>query len=102
MFRKEPTSEYVKRNSRVKLKCKADPKEADIRWVYNGQPVTETDIALGMSVRRGNLVIEAFQDERHQGDYQCIASNDGGAIISREAHLQVACKYDNLDLCRTK
>ena len=92
IFRKEPSSEAVKRNSRVKLKCKTDPKDADIRWVFNGVDVEDSE-ELGVSVRRGSLVIQAFQNELHQGDYQCIASNSAGAVISREAHIQVACKY---------
>ena len=82
----------MKQNSRVRIKCKVEPKDADVSWLFNGQDVVESE---GVSVHRGNLIIEVFTDELHRGYYQCVASNNAGSVISAEAYLQVACKCFN-------
>lgn len=42
----------------------------------------------------GNLHISHLNKEGDVGIYQCLASNSFGTIVSREASLHIACKYN--------
>lgn len=61
------------------------------RWSLNG-----TLINLGLDRRRrlsgGNLIISNLDRYQDVGMYQCMAYNTVGAILSRRASLQFACK----------
>lgn len=61
------------------------------RWSLNG-----TLINLGLDRRRrlsgGNLIISSLDRYQDAGMYQCMAFNTVGAILSRRASLQFACK----------
>lgn len=62
------------------------------RWSLNG-----TLINLGLDRRRrlsgGNLIISSLDRYQDVGMYQCMAYNTVGAILSRRASLQFACKF---------
>lgn len=62
------------------------------RWKLNG-----TNIDIGMDYRysavEGNLLINNPNKTQDSGTYQCVATNPFGRIVSREAKLQFACKY---------
>lgn len=61
------------------------------RWSLNG-----TLINLGLDRRRrlsgGNLIISNLDRYQDVGMYQCMAYNTVGAVLSRRASLQFACK----------
>lgn len=63
------------------------------RWSLNG-----TLINLGLDRRRrlsgGNLIISSLDRYQDVGMYQCMAFNTVGAILSRRASLQFACKLN--------
>lgn len=65
------------------------------RWSLNG-----TLINLGLDRRRrlsgGNLIISSLDRYQDVGMYQCMAFNTVGAILSRRASLQFACKCFSL------
>lgn len=65
------------------------------RWSLNG-----TLINLGLDHRRrlsgGNLIIGNLDRYQDVGMYQCMAYNTVGAILSRRASLQFACKLINM------
>ena len=54
-------------------------------WKKDGELLTE-----------GNITETSYKIHNIQrsddGEYQCIASNDAGAIMSRRVHVRVACK----------
>lgn len=62
------------------------------RWKLNG---TDVDIGVDFrySVVEGSLLISNPNKTQDAGTYQCIAANSFGTIVSREAKLQFACKY---------
>uniref|UniRef100_A0A3B4YUB3 Contactin-3-like n=1 Tax=Seriola lalandi dorsalis TaxID=1841481 RepID=A0A3B4YUB3_SERLL len=64
------------------------------RWSLNG-----THINLGLDRRRrlsgGNLIISSLDRQQDVGLYQCMAYNTVGAILSRRASLQFACKLQS-------
>ena len=59
-----------------------------------------TLINLGLDRRRrlsgGNLIISSLDRYQDVGMYQCMAFNTVGAILSRRASLQFACKFTSL------
>lgn len=65
------------------------------RWSLNG-----TLINLGLDRRRrlsgGNLIISSLDRYQDIGMYQCMAFNTVGAILSRRASLQFACKLQSV------
>lgn len=67
------------------------------RWSLNG-----THINLGLDRRRrlsgGNLIISSLDRQQDVGLYQCMAYNTVGAILSRRASLQFACKLQSEDV----
>lgn len=94
-FTKEPTSQFVNRGSRVKLKCAYQPKEGDVRWLFNGTPLNVQRLEqLQMSLNNGHLIIESFRGEEgelssHVGNYQCEVTTKVGTILSKTASLQL-------------
>ncbi|PIK41962.1 putative brother of CDO, partial [Apostichopus japonicus] len=92
-FTKEPTSDIVKKGSRVKLKCSFQPKEGDVRWWFDGTLLTAQRLEqLQMSINNGHLMIESFKDEEdisHVGYYQCEVTTEVGTILSKLAYLQL-------------
>lgn len=63
-FTREPTSEIVKKGSRVKLKCSFQPKEGDVRWFFGGAPLSPLRLEqLQLVVNKPHLIIESFKDE---------------------------------------
>ncbi len=96
-FVEEPSSAVVtKSSSKVVLRCRADPVGTEVRWLYNGSELS-TNHRPGFRIEDGELHILSFRqgakDMLHVGLYQCIANNSYGAIISKEARLEVAGKY---------
>ncbi|XP_071806878.1 cell adhesion molecule-related/down-regulated by oncogenes-like [Asterias amurensis] len=91
-FLREPRSRIVKHNIRVKLRCKVDPKDAQIWWLLDGEVISDL-ASRGMEVTPNYLIINSFQgkgERSHNGDYQCRAGNATGTVISRVAHVEAA------------
>lgn len=61
------------------------------RWLRNG---TELDLESDYRyvLIDGNLIISIPNEAKDSGQYQCIASNILGRVLSREATLQFACE----------
>ncbi|XP_033119752.1 cell adhesion molecule-related/down-regulated by oncogenes-like [Anneissia japonica] len=91
-FIKEPSSQIVKRNSRVRLKCDFRPKDARVYWTFNGKPLENTSNE-DIEFRHGHLIINSFRskgENTHAGNYRCFVETSIGKIVSRIAKLQVA------------
>lgn len=96
-FLVEPQSTVVAPQDEVTLRCEPRALSTQILWVFNGEFITSSDED-GLEITHGRLHIRSFRhrriDGRNQaGTYQCIARNSVGAVISREAVVQQACKY---------
>ena len=91
----------------AELNCDAegDP-EPKIEWYHNGQLIrssTNTRTTMGGSIQfldvRPNTTLEADSSPQQQqsdvGVYHCLAKNQFGQARSRNASLQVACKYNS-------
>lgn len=82
----------------AELNCDAEGQpEPAIEWFHNGQPIrssTNSRTTMGGSIQfldiRPNISATAASDA---GTYHCVARNRLGAARSRNATLQVACKY---------
>ena len=74
-----------------------EPADAEIWWLYNGQAL-HSDATLGIHILDGSLRIESFTVSKdkngpsHAGIYQCVASNQLGTVLSKEALLDKACE----------
>ena len=83
-----PGSAQIQGNTKVLL-CQVSGRPPPVyRWKKDGVYVTAD-----------NGTNPAFKIEKIKqsdaGLYQCVASNQYGAILSNSAHLRVACKYDS-------
>ncbi|XP_016041209.1 contactin-3 [Erinaceus europaeus] len=93
MFSREPSDSTVPvgpRDRSVTLPCEARGSPApQYRWWLNG---SELDLSLQRRYRLqgGNLVLLSPRRSRDAGNYQCVASNTVGTVVSREAKLQFA------------
>ncbi|KAM4700962.1 contactin-5 [Discoglossus pictus] len=75
---------------KVALNCEARGAPApSYRWLRNG---TEIDLESDYrySLIDGNFIISSPNEMKDSGQYQCIAANSFGSILSREATLQFA------------
>ncbi|XP_069489234.1 contactin-2 [Ambystoma mexicanum] len=91
VFEEQPSNALFPEGSteaRVTLACRARASPpATYRWRMNG-----TDLHLDADTRYelvgGNLVIESPVKATDTGTYQCVATNDMGTVLSREAILR--------------
>ncbi|XP_066557440.1 protogenin A isoform X1 [Amia ocellicauda] len=92
-FIKEPHDVTLMRRDPVVLDCQAHG-EAPIlvRWLKNGVKVTESDRLYLLS--NGSLYIAEVENRRgdksDEGQYQCLAQNKYGALLSQKARLTIA------------
>lgn len=66
----------------------------DFRWLLNGQEIKlleEPDEHY--SLVGGSLQIRQPDRSRHAGNYKCMALNEYGSIVSREAVVRFGCEY---------
>jgi hypothetical protein len=98
-FTIEPRDTIVLKNKPVILNCSAETlrkfEPIKISWTHNGVPVND-DRRVVLS--NGSLYIKRVTHRKKRGlsdlgRYECIATNRIGAIASRGAKLQIACKY---------
>ncbi len=97
-----PSDVVVKVGNPATLSCRADgsPK-VTIEWLRNGQPLemTKGDGQLQPIVlSEGSLfflsVTGGRRGQSHEGVYACVARNNAGKAISRNASLHIAGKTD--------
>ncbi|KAG8452995.1 hypothetical protein GDO86_004705 [Hymenochirus boettgeri] len=75
---------------KVSLNCEARGLPTPMyRWLHNGTEInTESDYRY--SLIDGNLIITRPNEMKDSGQYQCLAANSFGSVLSREATLQFA------------
>ena len=82
----------IKGNIKVLL-CHASGTPAPVyRWVKDEEFLTETNIT------ERSLKIQDIKGS-DAGEYQCIASNNYGALLSSRVRVHVACKYNTYNPC---
>ncbi|TRY84799.1 hypothetical protein DNTS_008977 [Danionella cerebrum] len=95
-FIKEPIDVIAVRDRSLMLACQVEGEgPISIAWRRNG-----ITVVLGPEVsilENGTLLISRFQKRRDDaqgdaGEYECTAQNRFGTIISRRAHVQLACE----------
>ena len=96
-----PINQTVVRNEPVTLDCRANgsPDAPIIEWFKDGEPVRmapEDPSSHRMLLPDGSLFfLRAMQNKKEQdgGVYWCVASNSEGVARSKNATLDIACKY---------
>ena len=96
-----PINQTVVRNEPVTLDCRANgsPDAPIIEWFKDGEPVKmapEDPSSHRMLLPDGSLFfLRAMQNKKEQdgGVYWCVASNSEGVARSKNATLDIACKY---------
>uniref|UniRef100_A0A8C5LQK3 Contactin-5 n=1 Tax=Leptobrachium leishanense TaxID=445787 RepID=A0A8C5LQK3_9ANUR len=93
VFMQEPENVVFPMDSgekKVALNCEARGSPTpSYRWLRNG---TEIDLESDYrySLIDGNLIISSPNENKDSGQYQCLAANSYGSILSRESTLQFA------------
>ena len=88
VFTQQPQagSPEIQGNTKVLL-CQATGFPPPVyRWKKDGNFITDTNIT-DTSLKISNI------ERSDDGEYQCIASNNPGAILSNKVHVRVACEY---------
>lgn len=88
-FISEPLSTVQKPGGPVKLHCLAEPSTVRISWLFNGEKLDSR--VEQVEVHPGSLTIFSLSPS-NSGQYQCIANNSVGAIVSRPARVSIARK----------
>ncbi|XP_010959971.2 cell adhesion molecule-related/down-regulated by oncogenes [Camelus bactrianus] len=86
-FTSEPLSAVQKLGGPVVLHCSAKPVTAHISWLHNGKRLDRNEDQI--KVHRGTLTILSLNPSL-SGDYQCIANNSVGAVVSGPATVSIA------------
>ncbi|XP_025072094.1 cell adhesion molecule-related/down-regulated by oncogenes isoform X2 [Alligator sinensis] len=92
-FISEPLSTVQKPGGPVKLHCLAEPSTVRISWLFNGEKLDSR--VEQVEVHPGSLTIFSLSPS-NSGQYQCIANNSVGAIVSRPASVSIA-RLDDFD-----
>ncbi|CAG5124434.1 unnamed protein product, partial [Candidula unifasciata] len=87
-FIEQPQSQVLSQSAPVTLKCVATPEDAQIRWLFDGQPLDgrrHRDLeVLGSNL---HFLHQAGSDDSNEGEYRCTVTTSQGTIISQPAHL---------------
>ena len=96
-----PLNQTVVRNEPVTLDCRANGSPSPIiEWFKDGEPVKmgpQDPTSHRMLLPDGSLFfLRAMQNKKEQdgGTYWCVASNSEGVARSKNATLDIACKFD--------
>ncbi|XP_016289456.2 cell adhesion molecule-related/down-regulated by oncogenes isoform X3 [Monodelphis domestica] len=85
-FVSEPHSVVQKLGEPVTLQCSAQPVTAHISWLLNGKKFNKN--VEQIEVQQGTLTILSLSPSL-SGQYQCIANNSIGAIVSKPATVSI-------------
>ena len=66
-----------------------------IRWLRDGKDITGNDNFEFTDANR-KVRINDLDHAKHDGKYQCVATNSQGKGVSRELDIKVICKYSLL------
>ena len=101
MIIQHPLNQTVVRNEPVTLDCRAYGSPSPIiEWFKDGEPVKmgpQDPTSHRMLLPDGSLFfLRAMQNKKEQdgGTYWCVASNSEGVARSKNATLDIACKFD--------
>ncbi|BFZ25603.1 hypothetical protein BsWGS_28642 [Bradybaena similaris] len=87
-FLEQPQSRILSQSAPVTLKCVVTPADAQIRWLFDGQPLDgrrHRDLELlGSDL---HFLHQAGSDDSNEGEYRCTATTSLGTIISQPAYL---------------
>lgn len=99
-FSVEPNDDIANPGQPIVLGCKVEgTPPVQVSWRKNGAELPEgTHTTL---LANGSLLIHHFRLEQggspsDEGDYECVAQNRFGLLVSRKARLQAASKYVSL------
>lgn len=99
-FSVEPNDDIANLGQPIMLGCKVEgTPPVQVSWRKNGAELPEdTHTTL---LANGSLLIHDFRLEQgespsDEGDYECVAQNRFGLLVSRKARIQVASKYLSL------
>ena len=89
----EPTDAVVTPGGVATLQCQTSETSVTITWYKSdGSPIVPSGDGKYSQLTDGSLQIASFASDNN-GMYYCVAENSAGSVRSREAQLQVACKY---------
>uniref|UniRef100_F6VPD3 Immunoglobulin superfamily DCC subclass member 3 n=1 Tax=Monodelphis domestica TaxID=13616 RepID=F6VPD3_MONDO len=97
-FTVEPSDEIVVPERSVVLGCRAEgTPPIRVTWRKNGVELPESSHALVLA--NGSLLLPSFRPDRgtgpsDEGDYDCVAQNRFGLVVSRKARIQAATMSD--------
>ncbi|XP_044516052.1 immunoglobulin superfamily DCC subclass member 3 [Gracilinanus agilis] len=97
-FTVEPSDEIVVPERSVVLGCRAEgTPPIRVTWRKNGVELPESTHALVLA--NGSLLLPSFRPDRgtglsDEGDYDCVAQNRFGLVVSRKARIQAATMSD--------
>lgn len=102
-FTQEPNSILVAVDGkRTSFKCEVDPPHAEIKWLINGQELTDSTVQ-GLRVQRNKVIVALSSNQNlnltalHSSTIQCIGQLGDHAIISQPAKLLIAALSDFAD-----
>lgn len=97
-FLLEPSDIIAVRDKPLMLDCKVEGEgPITMTWRKNGVPVPTGPGTRAQLLPNGTLLIPSFQKRRDgdatdAGDYDCAAQTPYGMLVSRKAHVQLACE----------
>lgn len=86
-FVSEPLSTVQKPGATVRLHCSVEPTTAHVSWLFNGEKLHKK--VEQVDLQPGFLTIFSLSPS-NSGNYQCVANNSIGAIVSRPAAVSIA------------
>lgn len=91
-FTREPKDVIALKGTDIDLGCSGTSGRvaANITWIKDGEQVQNSKRF--RVTTHGSLSLKKVSSKRHVGQYQCVASNPHGRIISKPASLSIACK----------
>lgn len=99
-FSEQPQSQVFSHHSPVTLRCAATPEDAQIRWLFNGQPLDErrhTNLIVQGSNLHFSYIHRHADQHSDLGEYRCTATTSLGTVISQPAILSKPGEYIELD-----
>lgn len=95
-FKLEPSDIIAVQDQPLMLHCQVDGiPPITTQWRHNGLPLTQDEQHVAFI--NGSLLIAHFQKTKShgssdEGDYECVAQNLFGLVVSRKARIQAASK----------
>ncbi|XP_030834112.1 roundabout homolog 2-like [Strongylocentrotus purpuratus] len=92
-----PSGQSIRKNSPATLNCRAEGFPApDLHWLKDGQPLEMKGDGHLTALSTGALFFLRVIPRVDIGVYQCVATNSLGVAYSKNASLDIACKFLNV------